>query len=47
MHTFYQKFNPNHIKAHILLNITQIYNNMTMTEVHTPYIIIIEVHTPR
>jgi hypothetical protein len=28
-HTFYQKFSPNHIQAHISLNITQMYNNMT------------------
>jgi hypothetical protein len=29
-------FSPNHIQEHILLNITQMYNNMTMTEVDTP-----------
>jgi hypothetical protein len=29
-------FSPNHIQTHISLNITQMYNNMTMTEVHTP-----------
>jgi hypothetical protein len=28
-------FSPNHIQAQISLNITQMYNNMTMTEVHT------------
>jgi hypothetical protein len=44
-HTF-QKFSPNHIQAHISLNITQMYNNMAITEVHTPiYMTIIEVHT--
>jgi hypothetical protein len=46
-HTFYQKFSPNHIEAHISLNITQMYNNMTMEEVHTPYMTITEVHAPR
>jgi hypothetical protein len=35
-HTFHQKFSPNYIQAHILLNITQMYNNMIITEVHTP-----------
>jgi hypothetical protein len=35
-HTFHQKFSPNHIQAHISLNITQMYNNMTIIEVHTP-----------
>jgi hypothetical protein len=35
-HTFHQKFNPNDIQAHISLNITQMYNNMIITEVDTP-----------
>jgi hypothetical protein len=47
MHTFHPKSSPNHIQAHISLNIKQMYNNMTMTEVHTPYMTITEVHTPR
>jgi hypothetical protein len=34
-HTFYQKFSPNHMQAHISLNITQMYNNMIITEIHT------------
>jgi hypothetical protein len=28
-------FSPNHIQAHILLNITQMFNDMTMIEVYT------------
>jgi hypothetical protein len=45
-HTFHQKFSPNHIQAHISLNIIQMHNIMTITEVDTPiYMIIIEFHT--
>jgi hypothetical protein len=40
MYTFHQEFSPNHIQADISLNITQIYNNMTITEVHTPIYIL-------
>jgi hypothetical protein len=35
-HIFHQKFSPKKIQINILLNITQIYNNMIITEVHTP-----------
>jgi hypothetical protein len=41
-HTFHQKFSPNHSPVHILLNNIQMYNNMTMIEVHTLYMTIIE-----
>jgi hypothetical protein len=35
MHIIHQKFSPNHIQAHTSLNITQMYNNIIITEVHT------------
>jgi hypothetical protein len=41
-HTFHQKFSPNHIHAHISLNITQIYNTSLYTNL---YLTITEVHT--
>jgi hypothetical protein len=47
MHTFHLKFSSNLIQAHISINITQMYNNMTMTEVRTPYMTIIEVQAPK
>jgi hypothetical protein len=34
--SFHEEFSPNHIQAHISLNITQMYNNMIVTKVQTP-----------